>query len=82
MAEFTIKCNIKNNPSSCTVHIGIPNEEFHPLHFQQEYMMKYQDTEFSQEIMQQLSELQTVSKQNNVKIEDLFKHNTSQSGDE
>lgn len=71
MRKFSVNCNFNGELAPFTIYIGEPEENHHPLHFQSEWLSKERGGQIPGEIMDSISKLQELSKQNNIPLEDL-----------
>jgi hypothetical protein len=71
MKKFSIPCNFNGQVSNFTIYVGEPEINHHPIHFQSTWLSKERGGSVPPEVMNSLSKLHEISKQNKVPLEDL-----------
>lgn len=71
MKKFTVNCDFNGSTSPFTIYIGDPEKEHHPLHFQSEWLGKTRGGAIPGEVMEALSNIQSLAEKNNVSFEEL-----------
>jgi len=71
MKKFTIPCTFGGGKAPFDVYIGDPDEELHPLFFQQKWLLKERGGLIPQEVMDSFAKLKVLAKKNEVSFEDL-----------
>lgn len=71
MKKFTVNCDFNGSSSPFTIYVGDPEREHHPLHFQSEWLGKTRGGAIPGEVMEALSNIQSLAIKNNVSFEEL-----------
>jgi hypothetical protein len=71
MKKFTVNCDFGGQMSPFTICVGEPEPGHHPLHFQADWLSKERGGTIPSQVMEAISKLKTLAKENNVSFEEL-----------
>lgn len=71
MKKFIVNCDFGGQMAPFSIYIGKPEKEHHPLHFQADWLGKTRGGTIPAEIMEAVSQLQSLAEKNSVELEDL-----------
>ncbi|MEY3197310.1 MAG: hypothetical protein RLZZ59_681 [Pseudomonadota bacterium] len=71
MKKFTVNCDFGGQIAPFSVCVGEPEPGHHPLHFQADWLSKARGGTIPPQVMEAISKLKTLAKENNVSFEEL-----------
>lgn len=71
MKKFKIPCDFKGIKVPFDLYVGEPDNELHPLHFQQEWLSRERGGSIPKEVMDSFKKLHNIAIENNVSFEEL-----------
>jgi len=72
--KININCSFGGQVSSFPIYVGSPEGDHHPIHFQSDWLSKERGGTVPEAVMKSLSDLQKISRENNIPLEDLCEY--------
>jgi hypothetical protein len=70
--KFTVPCDFGGQKAPFSIYVGEPSDDFHPLHFQQQWLSNERGGSIPKEVMDSFEKLYNIAKENpDVTFEDL-----------
>ena len=82
MKKFTISCDFGGQKHPFQVYVGEPDDELHPLYFQQQWLTNERGGNIPPDVMESFQKLHNIAKENNVSFEELCMYAFGQATDE
>lgn len=82
MKKFTIPCDFGGQKAPFAIYVGEPSDDFHPLHFQQQWLKSERGGAIPQEVMDSFQKLHKISKENEVSFDELCMYALGQGSNE
>lgn len=82
MKKFTIPCDFNGQKHPFAVYVGSPDDDIHPLYFQQQWLSDQRSGTIPTEVMDSFLKLHNIAKENNVSFEELCMYAFGQASEE
>lgn len=82
MKKFTIPCDFGGQKHPFAVYVGKPDDDVHPLYFQQQWLSEQRGGSIPSEVMDSFQKLHNIAKENKVDFEELCMYALGQAAEE